>query len=391
MINILIPVAGMASRFLEKGFTAPKPLIMVKNKHMIDWAMDSLDYTNCRLIFLVRKDHVNSYSIDRILREKFENEEDNVKVDIIVVDKITQGTLCTCLLAEHLINNNDPLYIYTPDITFSPVFKPCEKFLRDGFLLCFKANNPAHSYAVLDDFGFVSQTAEKEVLSNNACVGIYGFKTGKMFIKYARRMIENDIVTNGEFYICPIYNLMVEDGLKTTIEMATKVHILGTPEDLNFFTSNVLRVFGEKPIALCSDHSGFKLKEFIKHLMDKSQNIPYIDFGTYVEFDCDHYDFLYPAIIEIKNGNCDFGMAFCNTGQAFNIAANKIKGIRSALIIDDYYARYAIEHNCANFFCLPQSRLLYNPDEVIGIINALKNASHDGGRHTTRLRKIEDV
>lgn len=389
MINIVIPIAGKAQRFIDRGFSAPKPLIMVQDKHMIDWAMDAINCVGCRLIFLVRNDHINSYAIDKILKNKFET--DVTKVEIVVVDKITQGTLCTCLLAHDLINNNDPLFIYTPDVYFEPKFDPIKivNSRDDGFLLCFKANSPAHSYAaVSEDTWGVIKTAEKEVISNNAAVGVYYFKKGKTFIKYAEEMVRTNMTVNSEFYVCPIYNLMIRDGCKVGLELINKMHVLGTPDDLKFFTKRTLKRFGVKPVALCADHSGFKLKEMVKGRMTK-MDIPYIDFGTYVEFDCDHSDFLYPATLHIKEGICDFGMGFCRTGQGFNSAANKIKDITSTLIFDAYTAEYAIRHNCADFFCLPEK---YMDHQIIDdILSALSTATFDGGRHMNRIIKVEKM
>jgi ribose 5-phosphate isomerase B len=197
-------------------------------------------------------------------------------------------------------------------------------------------------------------------------------------------MVEDEITTNGEFYVCPIYNLLVNDGLKVRIESVQSMHVLGTPEDLTFFNQRVLPVFGDKPIALCADHSGLELKDRIKSHLDEI-GIQYIDFGTYVDADCDHYDFLSPAIKHINDGICNFGMAFCRTGQGFNIAANKAEGIRSALIFDSYTAEYAIRHNAANFFCLPSKYV----DDVSSIIFALRASSFEGGRHATRIQRIE--
>ena len=171
---------------------------------------------------------------------------------------------------------------------------------------------------------------------------------------------------------------------KIGMDLVEKVHVLGTPKDLHFFTHNVLRKFGEKPVALCCDHSGFKLKEAIKKLL-RQRKIEFIDFGTYVPFACDHYDFLYPALLNIKDGTCDFGMACCQTGQAFNILANKEHGIRSALLYNEDAAEYAIRHNCANFFCLPEFII----DEAIlhTILDKLETSTFDGGRHANRIMK----
>ena len=99
----------------------------------------------------------------------------------------------------------------------------------------------------LDEDGFATKTAEKEVISQDAAVGVYHYKTGKMFIKYAEELIDENITVKNEFYLCPMYNLMIKDGLKIKTRSAEKMHVLGTPAELEFFTNYVVQRFGEKP------------------------------------------------------------------------------------------------------------------------------------------------
>ena len=382
--NIVIPIAGKAQRFVDAGFTTPKPLIMVRDMHMIDWALKSVEHQDAHLIFIVLKDHVTNFSIDTILQDKFGS-----KVTVIVLDEVTRGTLSTCLRARSDIDNDTPLVIYTPDVYFEPEFDPnTVSDELDGLILTFKANSPAHSYVSTVYSGehlLAVKTAEKEVISEEAAVGVYYFRRGSDFVRYADLMEDRNVTTNGEFYICPSYNFAIKEGLKIGTQLVDKMHVLGTPEDLEFFTKRTLKRFGDKPVALCCDHSGFELKELTKAALAR-EGIAFIDFGTYVDTDCDHYDFLSQAVRHIKDDVCDFGMAFCRTGQGFNIAANKVPGIRSALVFDDHTASHAIRHNCANFFAL-SSKYTEDVGEVIG---ALCRASFDGGRHMTRIQRVEN-
>ena len=175
--NLLLPIAGRAQRFIDAGFTMPKPLILAKDRHVIDWSVESVDTSECNLIFIVRLDHIYNFSIDKILKQKFGDD-----IQIVVVDKVTRGALETCVLAEKYIDNNIPLIIYTPDVYFEPVFKPETIDVdSDGFLLTFLANSADHSYSETDINGRVSRVVEKEVISEHANVGLYYFKTGNMF------------------------------------------------------------------------------------------------------------------------------------------------------------------------------------------------------------------
>lgn len=379
--NLLLPIAGRAQRFIDAGFMMPKPLILAKDKHVIDWSIESVDTSECNLIFIVRLDHIYNFSIDKILKQKFGED-----IQIVVVDKVTRGALETCVLAEKYIDNNIPLIIYTPDVYFEPVFKPETIDVdSDGFLLTFLANSPDHSYSDVDINGKVRRVVEKEVISEHANVGLYYFKTGNIFLKYGKKVIDEEMYVKGEFYIAPMYNLMIDDGLVVTAHDTEKMHVLGTPETFEFFCKRVITGFGEKPVALACDHSGFNLKEKAKTILEV-KGIPYIDVGTYVNKSCDYYDYVSQSVSLIYSNECNFAMSFCRSGQGVNLAANKSRDIISALVFDSYTAEHAIRHNCANHFAIPSKYV--DPSTMEKIIDTIQHTSFDGGRHFTRLNKF---
>ena len=379
--NLLLPIAGKAQRFLDAGYTMPKALILAKNKHVIDWAMDSVDTTECNLIFMVRVDHVYNFSIDKILQQKFGED-----ITIIKLSKVTRGALETCTLAREHIDNDLPLIVYTPDVHFNPVFNPDTISAdSDGFLLTFTANGPDHSYSEYGEDGVVTNVVEKEVISKEANVGLYHFKSGKIFLKYADEMINNEIMYKNEFYIAPMYNLMIRDGLKITAANTEKMHVLGTPHQFEFFCKRVITRFGDKPIALASDHSGYLAKKQCKDILDNLA-IPYIDVGTYTDKACDYPDYVLQVTKLIELNDCSHGISFCRSGQGANITANKVEGIISALCFDDYTAKYAIKHNCANHIAIPSKYM--DKAKIQSLIETLLKNTFDGGRHFTRLHKL---
>ena len=131
----------------------PKPLIMVRDKHIIDLAMESINTEDCNIIFAVRLEHINNFSIDDILREKFGND-----IEIVVIDRVTDGSVSTCLLAKEHINNDLPLIIYTPDVYFQNQFDPNSiSNDLDGFLLTFNS-------LICFDENDRNRTAKKEVI-----------------------------------------------------------------------------------------------------------------------------------------------------------------------------------------------------------------------------------
>ena len=381
--NILVPMAGLGSRFIKEGFKVPKQIINIKDKHLIDISLDCLNYKDCNLIFVLRDEHVYNHHMDELLIKKF-----GADISIVVLDQLTDGSVCSCLFAESLIDNDAPLVIHTLDIEFRPVFDPhvIETLDADGLILTFKSNSTNYSYAQLDKDGNVTKTAEKKAISPNACVGIYGFKKGSDFCKYAREMIERDLRTKNEFYISPLYNVLIEDGKKIITESVDKMHIFGTPDEYHFYKNNVVQKIGDKPIALCSDHSGFDAKETFKEILE-SNKLEYIDFGTILNKDCDYRDYIAQASKAIQENDCHFGFGFCRSGQGVNICANKYKGIRSALIYDEYAMEMSIRHNCANFFAIPSKNTDKQTLELY--LKIARENSFDGGRHQIRIQELE--
>ena len=381
--NLLLPIAGKAQRFLDAGYRMPKPLILANHKHVIDWALDSIKTDECNLIFIVRLDHILTYSIDKILKQKFGDD-----ITIVVLDHITKGALETCVLAEKYMKDSHlPLLIYTPDVYFEPQFDPNSiESSSDGFLLTFKANSPDHSYCSYDENGNVKSVAEKEVISEQANVGVYYYKSSDLFLKYAKQALSNNYcIVNNEFYIAPMYNLMIKDGLRVTYKETPKMHVLGTPKTFEFFCDKVTRFFGESPIALAADHSGFEAKEIMKNVLTEQQ-IEHIDVGTYVPKSCDYFDYVSQSVSLINSNKCDYGISFCRSGQGMNIAANKHDGIISALVFDEWTAEMARRHNCANHFAIPGKYI--TESQMIKIVEVLKNSTFDGGRHFTRIDKF---
>mgnify|MGYP001250698252 CR=1 FL=1 len=383
--NLLVPMAGLGSRFKKEGYEVPKQFIYVRDKQLIDISLDCIDMSECNLIFVVRDEQIYNYSADKVLKNKYGED-----IKIVVTDGLTRGSVCSCLLAKEHIDNDLPLIIHTLDIQFFPKLDPKTLIDQgvDGSLLTFKSNSSNYSYVKLNDDNMVIETAEKKVISDKACVGIYYFSKGSTFCNYAQDMIDKELTTKGEFYISPLYNLLIESGLKINNIDVDKIHIFGTPKEFVFYKENVIKKIGDKPIALCADHSGYECKEKFKKVLDNN-NIQYIDFGTHIDEDCDYRYYINQAINSKRDGVCDFVFGFCRTGQGVNICANTFSDIRGALIFDQYTAEMSIRHNCANFFSFP-ARLLTEEEEINSIINILSSHTFDGGRHQIRIQELKN-
>jgi dTDP-glucose pyrophosphorylase len=225
-MNILIPMAGLGSRFADKGYALPKPLIKFFGKPMIQHVVESLDIDG-HYIFLVQKAHRVQYHLDDVL------DEIALGCTIVEVDGLTEGAASTSLLAKDLINNDEVLVIANSDQIVNWDSKQFLSWLTefDGTTAVFNASDPKWSY-VKPELNRITEVAEKQVISNKANVGIYGWARGSDYVKYAEQMIAKDIRTNGEFYIAPVYNEAIADGKHINALPVLEMHGVGTPEDL---------------------------------------------------------------------------------------------------------------------------------------------------------------
>ncbi|EIV7451894.1 glycosyltransferase family 2 protein [Campylobacter jejuni] len=235
-MNIVIPMAGLGSRFAKAGFDKPKPFIDVLDKPMIVRVLENLKYKDARYILIARKEHLTK---EKKLVDEIKN---NFNVEFIPIDKLTEGTACTVLYARKYINNDMPLMIANSDqivdINIADFINDSFKRGLDGSILTFidKEKNSKWSFVRLKG-DLVVEVKEKEAISEFATVGIYFFNKGKIFIESAIDMIiENDRVNN-EFYTCPVYNYAIKSGAKIGIYNIdfSKMHGIGTPEDLEIF------------------------------------------------------------------------------------------------------------------------------------------------------------
>lgn len=232
-LNVLIPMAGHGSRFQEKGYIFPKPLISIKNKPMIQTVIDNLNI-EATYNFITLKQHNDKYNIKNVLSLCVNND-----CNIVEIDQVTEGAACTSLLAEKYIDNDKALIIANSDQFIewdsSATMYSIVSSGVDGAILTFKSTHPKWSYAKVNSDNIVTEVAEKNPISNNATVGIYYWKKGSDYVKYAKQMIEKNIRVNNEFYICPVYNEAIKDNKKIVIKEIKEMWGLGTPEDLEEF------------------------------------------------------------------------------------------------------------------------------------------------------------
>lgn len=231
-LRIIIPMAGEGKTFKNSGYSFPKPLIDINGKPMIQWVVENINVDG-KFIFIVREDHLKLYNLHYLLNLIAPG------CDVISVEDSGAGAATTVLKAKLLFNDDEPIAIVNSDQLI--VWNSNEFFYAmaadecDGGIVTFESTHPQWSFVKMADNGYVAEVAEKKPISNKATAGGYYFKKGIDFVKYAEQMINANTITQGEFFICPIYNEYIKDDKKIRIFPVKKVWSFSTPKDVEHF------------------------------------------------------------------------------------------------------------------------------------------------------------
>ena len=141
-------------------------------------------------------------------------------------------------------------------------------------------------------------------------------------------------------------------------------------------------------IALGCDHGGLNLKTAIIKYLEEN-NIEYKDFGCYTEDSVDYPTIAYPVATAVANGEFESGILCCGTGIGISIAANKVKGIRAAVVSNEFGAEMTRRHNNANILCM--GGRVTTEDEAVKYTDIFLNTPEEGGRHDNRLAMVKAI
>lgn len=229
-VCMLMPMAGRGSRFLRNGISLPKPLIQISDMPFFYWSSLGIirECPNVQMVYVVLREHVENFDIDKKIQFFYP------KSEIVVLEDVTSGAFETALSAAPYIDPNSILIINDCDHAFSytRLNAACKSIYEgsDGFLSHFISNDPNYSYATYAENGALIRTAEKEVISDCAIAGVYGFKNISTLLRISESYIKN--CKYHELFISGVYNEMVNSG--STIQgFNLDYHIsFGTPEEL---------------------------------------------------------------------------------------------------------------------------------------------------------------
>jgi len=232
-------MAGEGSRFINEGYTTPKPLILFKDKTLFERAIGSISNVNAPLkySFIVRQEHIERFQIDTKIKQIIP------QANIFSVLKTTRGAVETCMLAQPAINSDDAILIMDCDIEFqsstfnSEISKilslPLEK-VDGGILISFDSDKPCYSYAEVDENNVVLRTAEKEVISEHALCGAYFFSKAENFLSAANNLLKQTHFKKKEYYVSLLYNELIANNEVVKLAKMETYFSYGTPDELKY-------------------------------------------------------------------------------------------------------------------------------------------------------------
>ncbi len=229
---IVLPMAGRGSRFEGHGYQRPKPLILVNGVPMFVKSLASIKgVPHSKLVIVALKEHEDAFGIRHYIQEY-----GIANTELVLIEEVTQGQLCTVLAAREFIDKEEDILIIGSDtIVDSSIGRDIQHKDSQCKGLISVADMPGDrwSFAAVDTQGKVYQVAEKQRISSHASTGMYYFSNGREFVSYSDEMISNKETTKGEYYVIPVYQKMIAKGELVGISQANAMWDLGTPDALN--------------------------------------------------------------------------------------------------------------------------------------------------------------
>lgn len=242
MINLVIPMAGLGTRFIQAGYSRTKPLLPIGDKLMISVVLNNLaSEIVSRVVILTRHD-----TLGELIQEPFIPETMSNKISLVGLSELPRGPAETAYLSKMYINPDLPVVFANSDQFLSEGIEAFyEKLLEishGGILIASKDSDPKWSFVEFDEDGRVVGIREKDPVSQTITVGVYGFDNFHSFEAALNVARANNDTVNNEYYVGPLYNYLISKSWKLHIqdsgEIGKKFFGLGVPHDLKLFISN---------------------------------------------------------------------------------------------------------------------------------------------------------
>jgi NDP-sugar pyrophosphorylase family protein len=278
-MKIIIPMAGIGSRFITAGYKKPKPLIKVNGKMIIEYILDMFNKDEDKIVFICNQKHLEETDIKNVLKEL------SPQARIVSIPEHKLGPVYTVQQAYDFIEDDEEevivSYCDNPYIWNRKDFNRHVKANKlDGCILSHTGFHPhtlnkTKMAFIKESHGLVEEIKEKECYTDNpmeehASTGTYYFRKGKYIKKYFDLAVEKNINYAGEYYVTLVYNLLIKDGLKVGYYDTPFATVMGTPEEVENFEAwaNILtkgQITSEEDLINCYHYwkSYHKFHDFI--------------------------------------------------------------------------------------------------------------------------------
>lgn len=239
---IVIPMAGLSSRFFKAGFEVPKYQLTIDDNYVFDLALKSFEnYFDSELFVIVLRD---SFDTKRFVEQRLQRL--NISNYLIkVLDFETEGQAETVLLGidNPTISDDEPLFIFNIDTFRYNYTKP--DFIDEcaGYLEVFRGDGDHWSFIKVDTDNKVIRTTEKQRISDLCSDGLYYFASKKLYMTLLATAKQQYMLVNNEFYIAPIYNLLIQQGAEVRYHCIQdhEIDFCGTPDEYKLLVDNGLK------------------------------------------------------------------------------------------------------------------------------------------------------
>lgn len=240
---LVVPLAGRGSRFSGTEIQMPKPLIPVLGKPMLVRAFASISsIPHSKSVFIALKDHDKQFGISKIISDLDSNNS-----HLILIDRVTEGQLCTVLEARNHLETDEDILIASADTyVVSNLGLHIRQKTPDTKGIISVADLPGEqwSFAETDEAGCVRKVTEKIRISNHASTGLYYFSNGREFLSFSDEMIAKNEKTRGEYYVIPVYQKFIDQGFRIGISIAESVWDMGNPAALDKYVEYLANTKG---------------------------------------------------------------------------------------------------------------------------------------------------
>jgi len=379
-INVFIFLSKAILEFSKQEGTRNKKKEFISFlKNHLKYNLKELNLKNDEYFFFIKTKDIKKYNLKNYLKKILKKKHQVISINR---DEPSENEI---FLVEKKIKKNEAILIYELNHNLTIELDGLNKLLikknnKDlAYLFLLKSSKHSKYFANIEN-KYIKKITKK--LDNNelSILNNYYFNKADFFFNQFKKT--NKKVDQKK--LVKINNEILKKRKIIKYFFLKKFHNLYNLDATNFYINRVDLKFGDKRIALSSDHSGFQLKEQAKKIL-KNLRIKYIDVGVHNNKFSSNYSLYTNKLAKlIKEKKCDHGLSFCRSGQGVNITANKNDKIISALVYNEYAAKHCIEHNCANHFAIPTKFI--NNKRLIRIIKNLVSAKFDGGRHYERIK-----